>query len=82
MTTTYHKREDNKRGDLPRMDVYVDGPFFPDENKTEEENRAMLAKKAYDSMVKYSKNNSYEYFEYRKKTKKWVFLQRGYRSIN
>jgi hypothetical protein len=33
-------------------------------------------------MVKYSKNNSYEYFEYRKKTKKWVFLQRGYRSIN
>ena len=70
MTTTYHKRKDNKRGDLPRMDVYVDGPFFPDENKTEEENRAMLAKKAYDSMVKYSKNNSYEYFEYRKKTKK------------
>lgn len=70
MTTTYHKRKDTKKGDLPRMDVYVDGPFFPDENKTEEENRAMLAKKAYDSMVKYSKNNTYEYFEYKKRVKK------------
>ena len=70
MTTTYHKRKNKKKGDLPRMDVYVDGPFWPDTNRTEDENRAMLAKKAYDSMVKYSKNNTYEYFEYRKKTKK------------
>ena len=69
MTTTYHKRKDKKRGELPRMDIYVDGPFFPDADKTEVENRAMLAKKAYDSMVKYSKNNSYEYFVYKKKTK-------------
>ena len=67
MTTTYHKRKDKKRGDLPRMDVYIDGPFYPDVDKTEEENRAKLAKKAYDSMVKYSKKNSYEYFIYKKK---------------
>ena len=70
MTTTYHKRKDKKHGDLPRMDVYVDGPFFPDTDKTEAENRAMLAKEAYESMVKYSKKNSYEYFEYKKKSKK------------
>ena len=70
MTTTYHKRRDKKHGDLPRMDVYVDGPFWPDAKKTEEENRAVLAKKAYDSMVKYSKKNTYEYFEYKKKSKK------------
>lgn len=69
MTTTYHKRKDKKKGDLPRMDIYVDGPFFPDKNKTEDENRAILAKKAYDSMVKYSKKNSYEYFRYRKSNK-------------
>lgn len=68
MTTTYHKRKDRKYGDLPRMDVYVDGPFWPDAGKSEEENRAMLAQQAYDSMVKYSKKNSYEYFEYKKKT--------------
>lgn len=70
MTTTYHKRRDNKHGDLPRMDVYIDGPFWPEKDKTEAQNRAILAKKAYDSMVKYSKKNSYEYFEYKKKLKK------------
>ena len=67
MTTTYHKRTKRKKGDLPRMDIYLDGPFYPDENKSEEENRADLAKKAYDSMVKYSKKNTYEYFRYIKK---------------
>ncbi len=70
MTTTYHKRKDTKRGDLPRMDIYIDGPFWPDAGKTEDENRAELAKKAYDSMVKYSKKNSYEYFQYRPKSAK------------
>ncbi len=67
MTTTYHKRKDKKRGDLPRMDIYIDGPFCSDANKSEDENRALLAKQTYDSMVKYSKKNTYEYFEYKKK---------------
>ena len=70
MTTTYHKRKDKKRGDLPRMDVYIDGPFWPDVNLGEDENRAKLAKEAYDSMVKYSKKSSYEYFQYRPKSAK------------
>lgn len=70
MTTTYHKRKNNRHGDLPRMDVYVDGPFFPEPEKSEAENRAMLAKKAYDSMVKYSKKNTYEYFQYKKEEDK------------
>ena len=70
MTTTYHKRKDKKRGDLPRMDVYVDGPFWPDTKLSEEENRTKLAKEAYDSMVKYSKKSSYEYFQYRPKSAK------------
>ena len=70
MTTTYHKRKDNKRGDLPRMDIYIDGPFYPDPKKSEDENRAILAKQAYESMQKMSKNNSYEYFKYIKKTDK------------
>lgn len=66
MTTTYHRRENSKK-DIPRMDIYIDGPFYPDSSKTEEENRTILAKKAYDSMVKYSKKSSYEYFKYIKK---------------
>ena len=67
MTTTYHKRKDKKHGDLPRMEVYLDGPFWPDPKLSEEENRAKLAKEAYDSMMKNSKHNTYEYFEYIKK---------------
>lgn len=67
MTTTYHKRKDQKHGDLPRMEVYLDGPFWPDPKLSEEENRAKLAKEAYDSMMKNSKHNTYEYFEYIKK---------------
>lgn len=67
MTTTYHKR---KNRELPRMEAYLDGPFYPDPDLSEDENRAKLAKEAYDSMVKNSKNNTYEYFEYIKKEKK------------
>ena len=67
ITTTYHKRKDKKHGDLPRMEAYLDGPFWPDPKLSEEENRAKLAKEAYDSMMKNSKHNTYEYFEYIKK---------------
>lgn len=67
MTTTYHKRVRQKKGDLPRMDVYLDGPFWPEADKSETENRAILAKKAYESMVKYSNKNTYEYYKYIKK---------------
>lgn len=67
MTTTYHRRKDKKRGDLPRMDVYIDGPFYPDPEKSDDENRAILAQKTYDSMRKMSKHNTYEYFKYIKK---------------
>ena len=70
MTTTYHKRVKGKKGDLPRMDVCLDGPFWPDPKKSEEENRARLAEEAFKSMQKMSKNNSYEYFKYIKKGKK------------
>lgn len=69
MTTTYHKRKDKKHGGLPRMDIYLDGPFYPSKNQSEAENRAVLAKQAYDSMVKYSHNNTYEYYKYIKKSK-------------
>ena len=70
MTTTYHRRKDTKRGDLPRMDIYIDGPFWSDEKLSDEENRAKLAEKAYESMKKYAKKSTYEYFEYKKKEKK------------
>jgi len=75
MTTTYHKRDKKEKvrkkyGDLPRMDIYVDGPFYPDPSKSDEENQEMLAQKVYESMKKYAKNNTYEYFKYIKKSDK------------
>ncbi len=69
MTTTYHRRKDKKKGDLPRMDVYIDGPFWSDPKLDENKNCLQLAEKAYDSMVKYSKKNTYNYFEYKKAKK-------------
>ena len=74
MTTTYHKRKgkraQKKYGDLPRMDIYVDGPFYPDPKLSDTENQNMLAEKVYESMKKHAKKNTYEYFEYRKKSDK------------
>ncbi|MBR3386547.1 1-acyl-sn-glycerol-3-phosphate acyltransferase [Candidatus Saccharibacteria bacterium] len=67
MTTTYHKR---KGRELPRIEVYVDGPFKADKKLSEAENQDMLAKKAYESMSKNAKKSTYEYFEYIKKGKK------------
>lgn len=69
MTTTYHKRKNSKRT-LPRMDIYVDGPFWPDPKLSDVENQNMLAEKAYESMKKYAKKNTYEYFKYIKKSDK------------
>ncbi|MBQ1298270.1 1-acyl-sn-glycerol-3-phosphate acyltransferase [Candidatus Saccharibacteria bacterium] len=69
MTTTYQKS--HKKGqERPRMTVYVDGPFYPDASKNDDENRAELMREAYDSMVKWSKKSNYEYFKYIKKTDK------------
>ncbi|MBQ9180728.1 1-acyl-sn-glycerol-3-phosphate acyltransferase [Candidatus Saccharibacteria bacterium] len=66
MVTTYHKRRGRE---LPRIEIWLDGPFYPDSKKNDDENRAEMARKVYESMVKLSKNSDYEYFEYRKKSK-------------
>lgn len=64
IVTTY--RKSNKPGDeRPRMDIYIDGPFYPDPKLSDDENRAKLARQVRESMIKSSKNNSYEYFQYR-----------------
>ena len=69
MTTTYQKSR-RKGQERPRMTIYVDGPFYPDPKKSEAENRKILAKKAYESMVKSSKESNYEYFQYRRQLPK------------
>ena len=71
MTTTYHKSRVPGQA-RPDMTVYIDGPFWPDPKLSEAENRAKLAKEAYDSMVKNAKHNTYEYIKYIKKEHKPV----------
>lgn len=67
MTTTF-RRSGKPDDERPRMDAYIDGPFYPDPKLTDDQNRAKLADEVYKSMVKYSKKNNYEYFQYRPKS--------------
>lgn len=69
MITTYHKSK-KKNQERPRIDAYLDGPFYPNKELSVEEQQNELAKKVYDSMVKWSEKNTYEYFVYKKVTKK------------
>ena len=67
MTTTFQKR---KLGKTPRITIYLDGPFYPDQSLSFEENKKMLHDKVYDSLVKYSKYSTYEYYKYVRKGNK------------
>ncbi|MBO4411596.1 MAG: 1-acyl-sn-glycerol-3-phosphate acyltransferase [Lachnospiraceae bacterium] len=60
-TTTYQKR-----GILPiqRATVTIDGPFFPDPEKSPRENRAMLREMAYEAMTSHSAENTFERYRY------------------
>lgn len=66
MTTTYQKSHKNHA--RPRMTIYIDGPFYPDPKKSDAENRQMLKKAAEKAMHTASKNSTYNYFKYIKKS--------------
>lgn len=63
-TNTYQKRRFSKK---PRMVTYVDGPFYPDENLTQKEQRASLRNMVYNAMVERSRLNTCELVKYVKK---------------
>ncbi|MDD4839843.1 MAG: 1-acyl-sn-glycerol-3-phosphate acyltransferase [Clostridia bacterium] len=60
-TTTYQKRRHCAK---PKVTVYIDGPFYPDENLPIKENQKMLRNSVYEAMCKRSKNSDYEYYSY------------------
>ena len=60
-TTTYQKRKFSK---LPKVTVYIDGPFFPDANLSLKDNRKKLRDLVYETMLERSKNSTYEYAHY------------------
>lgn len=63
-TNTYQKRRFVKH---PRIVTYVDGPFYPNSEKSAKENRENLRNIVYETMVKRSENNSQEVIKYIKK---------------
>ena len=66
LTTTYRKR---KLGKKPRMDVYVDGPFYPDQNLDPKVAQKQLRDIAHQTMCARAERSNYEYLTYVKKEK-------------
>ena len=66
-TTTYHKRRFSKK---PRIEIYIDGPFYPDLALNKQEQKQKLCETAFNQMCKRASLNSYEYVKYIKKENK------------
>ena len=64
-TTTYRER---KKGKEPAIDIYVDGPFYPDSSLPVKEAQQKLRDQAYNQMVERSKLSNYEYVTYEKRS--------------
>lgn len=64
-TVTYQRR---RRGDKPKITVYVDGPFFPTDGLGEKEKVKDLRDRVYAAMCERAKASDYEYVRYERKT--------------
>ncbi len=65
-TTTYHLRKQGKR---PRIDIYVDGPFYPDESLDIQSRRQKLRDEVYSKMCERASLSDYEYVKYIRRKK-------------
>ncbi|MCQ2381806.1 MAG: 1-acyl-sn-glycerol-3-phosphate acyltransferase [Clostridia bacterium] len=63
-TTTFQKP---KRGKIPRITIYLDGPFYPDKNLSIKDNQQKLRDQVYEAMLERSKNSTYEVIKYERK---------------
>ena len=59
-TTVYKKRKNNR----PKIEVYIDGPYYPDEKLSLKEAQKQLRNDAYFAMCNRSKLNDIEYVKY------------------
>ena len=72
VTNTYQKRRNGK----VKITTYVDGPFFPDEDLNNiQDKKQSLRDKVYKAMVERSKQNDFEYIKYIKKTSEEVKIK-------
>ena len=63
ITTTYQQKGKSNK---PKITVFVDGPFYPDEGLEGKEREENLRNKVYNSMVERSKNSTFEFIRYEK----------------
>lgn len=62
ITTTYYKR---KLGKKPGIQVYVDGPFVPDNALNKKEKQEKICTQIQQKMIERSKNSTYQYIKYK-----------------
>lgn len=66
-TTTFHKRKFSKK---PRLEIYVDGPFYPEDSLSQKEQQQKLRDLCFNTMCERAKLNTYNYVTYEKKEQK------------
>lgn len=65
MTTVYKRRKFLPMiFKKPKIEVYIDGPFFPDSNLKPRETQKQLRDVIYEKMLERSKLSNYEYIKY------------------
>lgn len=65
-TTTFHKRKFSKK---PKLEIYVDGPFYFDTTLPTKEAQQQLRDICFNKMCERAKLNTYEYVTYEKRSK-------------
>lgn len=65
--TTVYKLK--KTGKKPKIEIYVDGPFFPNKNLTEKEQQQELRDVVFNKLNQRASLSNYEFVEYKQKEK-------------
>lgn len=60
-TTTYHKRLLSKK---PKITIYIDGPFYPRVQGTEEQMKSDLHEQIFATMTERAQSSTYAYIDY------------------
>ena len=64
-TTVYTKKNKSKK---PKIDIYVDGPFYPDLNLNNKQAQQKLRDKIFETLNKRASLSNYEYVNYIKRS--------------
>ena len=67
-TTTYKFKKPKKK---PKMEIYIDGPFYPNTTLPLKESQKELKTTIFNTLTNRSLNSNYEFVKYIKKEKTW-----------